>query len=496
MKNKKVIIIGAGISGLATGCYAQTNGYDSEIFEMHNLPGGECTSWKRKEYNFDGCIHWLFGVNPKTPVNRFWREVGALIDVPIINYDIFVTIEDESGKALNVYSNIDRFEEHLLEISPQDKDIIHEFAKAVKKSTKFMPPVNKPEELYNIIDGIKVLFKIAPFLSDMTKYGKITNKEFAQRFQDPFLRAAFTKILPGDSCASGLISTLGHLHSNQVGYPIGGSLSFSETIEKRYIELGGKINYSSKIEKIIINDNKAVGIKLTNGEEHFADIVISSADGHATIYDMLESKYVDAGINELYNNSAKFQTFTSLQVSLGINCDLSEQPHFTKIILDKPINIDDFMLEYIPIKHYCYDNTLCPQGKSIITSLIDTTYEYWENLYQMPEKYKEQKQKIADAVIMAIEKRFPEVKNNIEVIDVATPMTYKRYVNAWKGAYMPWLITPEVGVFKVPKTLQNLDNFYMTGQWTSPPGGLSSALISGRNIVQILCHKDKKKFRS
>ena len=52
-----IIIIGAGIAGLAAGCYAQMNGYKTKIFELHELPGGLCTAWERKGYVFDGCIH-------------------------------------------------------------------------------------------------------------------------------------------------------------------------------------------------------------------------------------------------------------------------------------------------------------------------------------------------------------------------------------------------------------------------------------------------------
>jgi phytoene dehydrogenase-like protein len=56
---KKVNIVGAGIAGLSAGCYLQMNGYDTQIFEAHNLPGGVCTSWKRKGYTIDNCIHCL-----------------------------------------------------------------------------------------------------------------------------------------------------------------------------------------------------------------------------------------------------------------------------------------------------------------------------------------------------------------------------------------------------------------------------------------------------
>ncbi len=62
---KKVIIIGAGIAGLTCGVYARINGFETEIYELHTIPGGECTGWDRKGYHFDGCIHWLMGSKPR-----------------------------------------------------------------------------------------------------------------------------------------------------------------------------------------------------------------------------------------------------------------------------------------------------------------------------------------------------------------------------------------------------------------------------------------------
>ena len=64
----KANIIGGGIAGLATGCYLQMNGFDSEIFEAHSLPGGLCTSWKIGDYTVDGCMHWLVGSNQGDPI--------------------------------------------------------------------------------------------------------------------------------------------------------------------------------------------------------------------------------------------------------------------------------------------------------------------------------------------------------------------------------------------------------------------------------------------
>ena len=59
MEKNKILIIGGGVSGLSTGIYGQLNGFKTQILEMNNAPGGQCTAWDRKGYRFDYCLHWL-----------------------------------------------------------------------------------------------------------------------------------------------------------------------------------------------------------------------------------------------------------------------------------------------------------------------------------------------------------------------------------------------------------------------------------------------------
>jgi len=94
-----MIIIGAGIAGLSAGCYGQMNGYHTRIFEMHNKPGGLCTSWKRGDYTTDGCLHWLVGSSPETNFYRIWEELGAIQGRRMVDHDEFVRIEGAEGKA-------------------------------------------------------------------------------------------------------------------------------------------------------------------------------------------------------------------------------------------------------------------------------------------------------------------------------------------------------------------------------------------------------------
>ena len=120
MPQKTILIIGAGIAGLSAGCYAQMNGYRSQIIEMHDLPGGLCTAWQRKDYIFDGCIHYLFGTGEGQPFNQMWKELGALQGREVVNHREYIQITDGTD-TLKVSTNPDELQAHLLAISAADK---------------------------------------------------------------------------------------------------------------------------------------------------------------------------------------------------------------------------------------------------------------------------------------------------------------------------------------------------------------------------------------
>ena len=93
-----------------------------------------------------------------------------------------------------------------------------------------------------------------------------------------------------------------------------------------------------------------------------------------------------------------------------------------------------------------------------------------------------------------LDKRFPGLAGQVEMRDVATPMTWVRYTGNWKGSYEGWMITTETFMMQMSKTLPGLENFYMAGQWVNPGGGMPTAVMSGNHTIQIICKKDKKSF--
>jgi phytoene dehydrogenase-like protein len=466
MQNK-IIIIGAGIAGLSAGIFGQMNGFDTEIFEMHDQPGGLCTAWKRHGYTFDGCIHWLVGSNPQSGLHQFWNQVGAFENKKIINREYFRQFEGAEGKKLILYSDVEQLERHLLSLSPRDAAPIRQLTDAIRE-----------------FSGGEVISEN----SSAQKLIKMGMRQFALEFKDSFLQEAIATLEPTQF----ILSTLAYYNNQDAGWPEGGSLEFARGIEKKYLSLGGKIHYRARVKDIIVENGQATGIRLADGATHPADLVISSADGFETLHQILDGKYIDERLEAIYTRSTPYPS--SVQISLGVDCDLSDQPHSLLIKLHSPIVVGEYKRPYLSVNHYSYDKSMCPPGKSVLTTLIHSDYAYWEKLHQDPAAYQAEKERLANEVIRTVESRFPEVKGKIEVVDVATPLTYHRYTGAWEGCYMSWMIMPDELRNNIPVTLPGLNNFYMTGQWTWSGGGLPVALMSARGCLMNICKQRGKKF--
>ena len=497
---RSILIIGAGIAGLSAGCYARMNGYETQIFEMHDKPGGLCTAWKRQGYTFDGCIEWLIGTRPGTATYRVWRELGAAQGRRFIHHDVYQRIEGSDGRSLSLYTNLERLEQHLKDLSPDDSEVIEEFCAGARGFTRFLDVMGNLEDPASLLNGIKMGIKMLPFMGSLRKYSRMSTEEFAIRFRDPLLRKGICAAVDdlGEIPAMTLMMVLAYMHEGDGCFPAGGSLEFAQAIEGRYLGLGGAINYRSPVEQILVEDDRAVGVRLTDGTEHRADIVISAADGHATVFDMLQGRYVNDRVRGYYRKLPIFPSW--IQVSLGVGRDLSDPAQAAVYLLDEPIDIAGEKHEYIRFRHFCYDPSLAPPGKSVLVAAFSSDYAYWKDLGKDPERYESEKKKIAAQIIQILERRMPGFTEQIEVVDVYTPLTVVRYTGNWRGSQEGWMITTRtVGMAMgrgMEKTLPGLGGFYMCGQWVEPGGGVSTAASSGKAVIRTICGKDKRKFRA
>ena len=499
MYEKSIIIIGAGIAGLSTGCYARMNGFRARIFEMHVIPGGLCTSWKRRGYCINGCIQWLVGSSPKSNFYQIWEELGAVQGRDFIYPEVYAQYEGVEGKTFTAYSDIDRLEQHMKEIAPEDNAVLNDFIKMVRQCSRFQPPIEKAREVYGLFDLIRLIITRFPLLRMLWKWNKVSLAQYGKQFKAPLLREAFQQMFTPDFPMTFMLMTFAWMHNKSAGYPVGGSLEFARSIEKRFFELGGEMSYKTKVVKILTENGRAVGTRLENGDEIRADYVISAADGHATIFDLLEGKYIDNAIRGYYTHLIPFSPL--VHVALGVNRKFDEIPYSAagiSMLLRKPVMICGVERNNLSLKIYNFDPTLAPKGKTLVIVMIRTDYNYWKKLSDNISQYNVEKEKIADTVIELLNTRFPGIINQVEMCDVATPMTFERYTGNWKGSFEGWQVTPDTwSIGKVmQRSLPGLENFYMAGHWVEPGGGVPPAAMSGRNVIQIICKKERKKFKT
>jgi phytoene dehydrogenase-like protein len=336
-----------------------------------------------------------------------------------------------------------------------------------------------------------------PFLMFMRKWSKVSVADYIKRFKSPLLRRIISldeDVTQINSSALGIPLVLAFLNQRTAGYVIGGSLALVGYIQRRYLDLGGELHFKVKVEKILTENGQAVGIRLTDGTEHRGDIVVSAADGYATIFNMLEGKYIDDTIRSYYGNLTLYPPL--IYIGLGIDRTFDDIPPSAEGLtfpLENPVTIAGQEHKTLTVQIYNFDSTLAPKGKTLARLMLYTDYDYWEELYKDSEQYKAEKEQIADTIISILDKRFPGLASQVEMCDVATPMTWVRYTGNWRGAYEGWVRDMKAPML-MKKKLPGLDNFYMAGQWVNPGGGMPAAVMSGRHTIQMICKKDNKKF--
>ncbi|MCL4860352.1 MAG: NAD(P)/FAD-dependent oxidoreductase [Caldilineaceae bacterium] len=499
---KTILIIGGGLAGLAAGCYAQMNGYQSEIFERHHLPGGLCTAWERRGYVFDGCLQYLFGSGSGQPYHQLWQELGAVQARPMINHTELIRVRDPHGDTLTVHCDPDRLAAHMKEISPTDARVIDELCDGIRRFQSFDLSLmqRKPKSLMTPHDWANMGRAMLPYVAPLARWGMISARDFARRCKDPFFRMAIPHMFgwPDIPMLVGM-SLLAYMQNGNAGFPSGGSLAFARAIEQRYLALGGRIHYRAMVERILVEDapgggRKAVGVRLYSDEEHRADYVVSAADGRATIFDMLGGEFAGRALRRRY--AGQLPLHTQVQISLGVNRDLSAEPHWVTYLLRQPITIAGEDRHELSVKHYSFDPTLAPPGKAVLAAILTTQYRFWQRIYGN-KLYDTEQDQVSGIIIEHLEKLFPGLRNQIEVIDEATPLSYERYTGNWQGSSCGWLLTKQtmpMMVLGMAKTLPGLRNFYMAGQWVEPGGSAPIVAMSGRNVVQLICHADGRPF--
>jgi phytoene dehydrogenase-like protein len=493
-----VAVVGAGIAGLSTAVYARRAGLSVRVFERHFIPGGLCTSWKRRGHVFDYCVHYFFGTRKEHAMYEMWKTLGVIDSVEFQHMDAFGCYRAADGRVLTLYTDYRRLRDHLLAIAPEDAKKTRAFCRAIRviRHLRVADFSLSPRNIWRFILSI-------PALPAMKKWSSIMTSEWCAGLRNELLRRAIPAIIGMVGFPLiGPIMVLALMHRGTVGYPVGGSLPVALAVEERAQSLGAELVYRSGVRRVLVENGCATGIELEDGRVQRARSVVAACDAHTVLESLLEGRLRDAVYERMFQENPVHPSIT--QVSLGVRLDpawdADKIPARAILELSQSISVDGRDTSEMELQNYTHDPAMAPRANTVMLVRYRGDYEYWEGLRHDRTRYRDEKQRLLAATVKGLEEYFPGIGSRIEASDVATPTTCVRYTGNWRGSTQGWILTRELmaDVFagrRPPKTSPDLANFHLAGQWTEPNGGLPPSAISGRTAVQQIL-RDRRRTRT
>ena len=492
-KKKKIIIIGGGISGMTAGIYALENGYDVTIYEKHSIIGGQCTGWYRQGVFIDGCAHWIVGTNPTSSLYPLWKHIGAFDENSNIYDTEYFCKYDIDGTIITFYADLEKLEQELVRVAPEDKKQIRRFINGIKAYRFVSIPTKMPLDHMNIFKLCAYGLSMFPMLFHFAKYKHMSVYEYSRRFKSEILRKLFTRFMNKDYNIHSMVYIMRSLSLKDAGVVEGGSLKLAYKIKDTFVKKGGNIYTNAEVDKVLIDNDKAIGVKFKNGDVEYSDYVISSCDAYHTMYHLLDNKYEDKYFKERFSDRKTNPLSTSVLLSYKVNKILNNYPKMTNFKIN-PVDLGPQKIKYITIRNHSFDKTL-NKDNTTITVLINTIDEVYDYLNDLDKhSYNAIKNEFGIKIKKEIINYLNLNESDISLIDVATPLTYARYTNAYRGSYMSFITTKKSKGLMRKGLVKGLSNFVMAGQWMMSPGGLPIALFTGKHAAMRIAKMDKKKF--
>lgn len=488
---KKVAIIGGGIAGMTAGVLLQEAGFQTEIFEKNRAVGGQCTGWKREGYVIDNCIHWLTGTREGSALNELWKEIGALGDhVGVYEKEMFFSSK-LNGEVLTFWRDKEKTRKEMLALSPEDEKEIHKLIDYVRLAETMTVPVEKPFDAMNPLDFMKLGMSMKDMGKVMKEYGNMDIKELAMRFKHPLIRRAVTDYMPDGYQAYAFLVSYATVTGGNGDIPKGGSLAMAMRIADKYKEKGGVIHTDADVKKVLLHGKRAEGLLLADGQKADADYVVCACDTDYTFRVLLPGEYMPKALRKQYEEREKYPVSSGFQIAYAIDGVFSELTG-TRVFSCEEIRVGSRSVQSMSVQSYEYEPDFAPEGKMILQSNFSQSekdYEYWKTLYADKTAYEQKKKEIAQCAMERVTEEYPFLKGKIRILDVWTPMTYTRYCNSYKGAYMSFVTTKQAKSITVPGTIKGLDNVLIASQWLMGPGGLPTAAAMGKFAAWRIINK-------
>jgi len=458
-----VIIMGAGIAGLICGAFLAKNGKRVLILEQHHIPGGYCTSFKRKGFIFDAAVHHIGGCGKWGIVGRCLSELD--INIPFLRLDPMDSIH---------------FPTFSLDVPAELDDYVHLLTQQFASESKNIPVFFKE------FVGLYRSTVRAGKSTLLSKYQDLTYKEMLDMyFTDERLKMVLSAQWgyigspPHEASAIGMCQMLVNYLKDGAFYPVGSTQNFTDRIAQKFIDYGGQIMLSSMIKKISMKNMFAKGVITDRGEEFFADNFVSNIDPLQLFFTLIDNQEVEESYLHKIRKMKRSDSFFLLYLGLDSRIDLKGLKRgFYHTSRD--MSFADNGWFYISVPTHA-DASLSPDNKQIITVVVSTKERFDEI-----EDWNIFKEKKKQYTIRYLETFLPNIQNHIDVMETGTPRTLERYTLNPKGAAYGWAVTVDQTWSNRLQHTTPFRNLFLAGHWTNPGPGICAVVSSGWRVANMI----------
>lgn len=441
--NFDTIIIGSGAGGLTAAVALSNAGQKVLVCEQHGKPGGWTHSFKLEGHLFSPGVHYIGGLNPGEYLDRIFRGLGVSEDLEFFELNpngfdhMFI-----GNTRFDIPKGKENYIKRLIEHFPDDADGIHKLFNTIDEIGALMVLAGRGKIPFSKLGRIRWLWKSG---------GALVNKYV----KDPVLRA----ILLGQAGDYGLppskVSAFMHTgimrhYFNGGFYPKGGAISIPLAFVSALKKNRNKIKLKTRVERILVKDGKAIGVKTAEGDTFYADNIVSNADPDTTFANLIGKEHLSKKLSKKLNRT-KYST-SCVSLFLGVDKDLTSEGldsgnywFYDHTDIDKIYSLGqtDYIINNDPPGIFMTitslkDPTKTKKGFHTIEAFSFTGYEAfkkWENepKGERSKEYNELKDKVMENMLNVLEGRVPGLKDAIVFKNLSTPLTIKHYINSHKG---------------------------------------------------------------
>ncbi len=505
-----VICIGSGLGSLSTAALLAKEGQKVLVLERHYTAGGFTHIFKRRGYEWDVGIHYIGEMQRENSILKHlfdyvtdgklkWADMGEVYDRIVIGEEVFDYVKGANN-----------FKKRMLDYFPKEAEAIGKYMELIFEATKasrnFYLEKALPPLLSKVSSGLM-----------RSAYMKFAEKTTLEVMESITNNPKLIKVLTGQYGDYGLppsqssfamhAAVVRHYFSGG-NFPVGGSSRILETILPVITEAGGAVLVSADVDKVIIENNKAVGVRMKDGKDFRAKNIVSGA-GIMTTY----KKLLPKALVEKHNLKTQLKKVKNSVAHVCLYIGFKESPEDLQLpkanywVYPEEGTHDECVERYskdinaeFPVVYVSFPAAKDPDWSNrypnkstvdIITLMPYEVFEPWEDTRwkKRGEDYEALKEKISQRLLETLYRLEPQLKGKVAYYELSTPITTKHFVNYEKGEIYGLSHGPDRFKNKFLRPHTPIKNLYLTGQ-DIVSAGVGAALLSGLLTASAMTKKN------